>query len=298
MSATYTPLLKLALPGSGDINWGNTVNTGITELVDIAVAGYVNVVMSTADYTLINGDGAATNEVRPMYLELTGTIGAARDVICPATSKLYFVKNSTDDGFAVTLKTSAGVGISIPNGKAMLLRCDGADVVIAVTNYSVLAVNNDAVTTNTATQTLTNKTFVAPALGTPASGIATNLTGIALGLTAGSVVFVAPRVVSVATASPIIPTGNTADQYVVTALAAPANVDAPSGTPVNGQKLILRFKDDGTARALTWTTTSGGYRILDGNLPSTTLASKTVYLGCIYNSADIFWDVVSVVQQA
>jgi hypothetical protein len=39
----------------------------------------------------------------------------------------------------------------------------------------------------TASQTLSNKTFVAPALGTPASGVATNLTGTASGLTAGAV---------------------------------------------------------------------------------------------------------------
>lgn len=36
-------------------------------------------------------------------------------------------------------------------------------------------------------QTLSNKTFVAPALGTPTSGVATNLTGTASGLTAGNV---------------------------------------------------------------------------------------------------------------
>jgi hypothetical protein len=41
--------------------------------------------------------------------------------------------------------------------------------------------------TLTGTQTLTNKTFVAPVLGTPASGVATNLTGTAAGLTAGHV---------------------------------------------------------------------------------------------------------------
>jgi hypothetical protein len=37
------------------------------------------------------------------------------------------------------------------------------------------------------TDILTNKTLVAPALGTPASGVATNLTGTAAGLTAGTV---------------------------------------------------------------------------------------------------------------
>jgi hypothetical protein len=38
------------------------------------------------------------------------------------------------------------------------------------------------------TETLTNKTLVTPALGTPASGVMTNVTGTAAGLTAGSVI--------------------------------------------------------------------------------------------------------------
>ena len=41
--------------------------------------------------------------------------------------------------------------------------------------------------TVTGTQTLTNKTLVTPALGTPASGVMTNVTGTAAGLTAGTV---------------------------------------------------------------------------------------------------------------
>jgi hypothetical protein len=107
-----------------------------------------------------------------------------------------------------------------------------------------------------------------------------------------------PRIVSVASASPILPTGNTADQYEVTALAASVVVAAPTGTPTDGQTLILRIIDNGTARALTWTTSSGGYRAVGTTLPTTTVISKTVYIGCIYNSTDTLWDVVAVAQQA
>lgn len=45
---------------------------------------------------------------------------------------------------------------------------------------TVPTVNGDVFTLNGATQTLSNKTFVAPILGTPASGVATNLTGLPL----------------------------------------------------------------------------------------------------------------------
>jgi hypothetical protein len=64
------------------------------------------------------------------------------------------------------------------------------------------------------------------------------------------------------------------------------------------QKLIIRIKDNGTAQALTWTTTSGAYRAVGVLLPATTVVSKAVYVGCIYNGQDTFWDVVATAQQA
>jgi hypothetical protein len=101
---------------------------------------------------------------------------------------------------------------------------------------------------------------------------------------------------SIASASTITPTtGN--NQYNVTALAVPATIAIPSGTPVDGQKLVIRIEDDGTARALTWTTSAGGYRVIGSTLPTTTVATKNLYVGCIYNSNDSFWDVVAVAQQ-
>jgi len=106
------------------------------------------------------------------------------------------------------------------------------------------------------------------------------------------------RVTSIADAATITPTGDSSDQYNVTALAQPATVAAPSGTPTSGQKLILRIKDNGTARALTWTTTSGGYRVVGVTLPTTTTANKTSYIGCIYNTDATFWDVVAVATEA
>jgi hypothetical protein len=109
---------------------------------------------------------------------------------------------------------------------------------------------------------------------------------------------ITPRIVSITDAATITPTGDTADQYVVTALAQPATIATPSGTPTDGQKLTIRIEDNGVARALTWTTTSGAYRAVGAILPTTTNASKALYVGCIYNAQDVFWDVVAVAQQA
>lgn len=104
---------------------------------------------------------------------------------------------------------------------------------------------------------------------------------------------------SVASAATITPTSDATNQYNVTALATGATLASPSGTPVDGQKLTLRIKDNGTAQTLTWTTgSSGAYRAVGATFPSTTVAGKTLYVGCIYNSADARWDVVATSQEA
>ena len=110
-----------------------------------------------------------------------------------------------------------------------------------------------------------------------------------------------PLVTTNTSGSPLVIAVGSTNQSVqssLTALAVALSISAPTGTPSDGQKLTIRLKDNGTARALTWTITSGGFRIIGTILPTTTVASKTTYVGCIYNAADNFWDVVSVVTQA
>ncbi len=105
---------------------------------------------------------------------------------------------------------------------------------------------------------------------------------------------ITPRVNTVASAATITPTGDDSDLYAVTALAVPATIAAPSGTPTSGQKLILRIKDDGTARALTW---NAIYQTIGTLLPTTTVAGKLTYIGLVYNAEATKWDVVAVTTQ-
>jgi hypothetical protein len=104
-----------------------------------------------------------------------------------------------------------------------------------------------------------------------------------------------PRVVSAASASSLTPDISAADQYAYTALAAALTINAPIGTPVNGNKLIFRLLDNGTARALTWNAT---YTVIGVTLPTTTVINKTTYVGCIYNANNTRWDVIAVTTQA
>jgi len=170
MPSSYTTSLRLTLPATGELSgtWGTTVNTGITELTDAAIAGYVSVAMTDADYTLTVANGA-TDQARRMMLNMTGTLTAARNVICPTASKLYIIKNATTGGFAITLKTSGGTGISIPNGSSMLLMCNGTNVVDAVTNFSSLTLGSPLLPASGGTGITSLGTDVATFLGTPSS---------------------------------------------------------------------------------------------------------------------------------
>ncbi len=84
---------------------------------------------------------------------------------------------------------------------------------------------------------------------------------------------------------------STNTSYHITALAADATIAAPSGTPVDGHKLVYRFKDDGTSRTLTWNSI---FRAIGTTIPSATSAGKVMYVGTIYNGQDSKWDVISV----
>ena len=89
------------------------------------------------------------------------------------------------------------------------------------------------------------------------------------------------------------PASDSIDMHTITALAEAAAFAVPSGTPTEGQSLVIRIKDNATARALTW---NAIYRAGDDiALPSTTVISKTMYLSFIFNNTDTKWDLVGTV---
>jgi hypothetical protein len=105
---------------------------------------------------------------------------------------------------------------------------------------------------------------------------------------------ITPRVNTVSSsATPAINT-DTTDLFTITALAA--NITSMSsgltGTAVDGQRLMIRIKDDATPRTITW----GASFISSGvaTLLATTVASKTHLVGLIYDSAAAKWVCVAV----
>jgi hypothetical protein len=103
-----------------------------------------------------------------------------------------------------------------------------------------------------------------------------------------------PNIQTVASASTVTPTFLN-DQVNITALAAACQLANPTGTAQDAWGIVVRIKDNGTARALTY---GSQYRAVGITLPTTTVLGKTLYLGMIFNNADTKWDVVSKAQEA
>jgi len=128
--------------------------------------------------------------------------------------------------------------------------------------------------------------------GTNNSALTTNGSGT---LTWRAVLGRAPIVGTTASSATPTPNADTDDVFTVTALSTGATFGAPTGTPSNGQRLTIRIKDNGSGQTLAY---NAIYRAVGVTLPTTTVASKTIYLTMIYNSADTKWDVIAFSQEA
>jgi hypothetical protein len=117
----------------------------------------------------------------------------------------------------------------------------------------------------------------------------------AIAAAVAAVTYLPPRVAATTSSATPTPNANTTDVYILTAQAAAAFFTNPTGSPVQGQTLTIRIKDNGTARALTYDTQ---YRPVGVALPTTTVISKTMYQGYRYNATDTKWDLVAVSLEA
>ena len=145
MTTQYTPILKLALPVTGELSgtWGDVVNDNITSMVEQAIAGLATINTWSANSHVLTTANGTTSESRCAVLVAQNGSGlaAAGEIVCPTSSKLYVLKNDTS--YAITLKTAAGTGVAVASGNTAFLFCDGTNV-----NACVTTIVNGQVTGN------------------------------------------------------------------------------------------------------------------------------------------------------
>lgn len=114
-----------------------------------------------------------------------------------------------------------------------------------------------------------------------------------------SVLGILPRISYATINSPLVWDSSNDDYIQLSPLNINLTISADSGTPDDGQKIVFRLKDNGTPRTLSWTTGSPkSFRAIGVTLPTTTVANKWLYVGCVYNNLDSRWDVVAVAQES
>lgn len=309
--------------GTGTVTLGGAV-TGFQSFSVIGNANttyYAIVDTTTGDWEVGLGTytSSGTTLSRDTVLEssnsnnLVNFIAGTKDVFCtyPAERSVYVDGTSITPGTSATLPiASGGTGATTLAGANIAVVNTGNTFTAAQTFRAPDAVRSEAASTQdavvlagraggtssyavtvTPTTLSANQTFTLLDATTTAVGTDTTQT-----LTNKRV---NPRVVAAAaTSGNLTINGDTTDLYKAEGLTGAITFLQPSGTPVDGQRLIIRMEDDGTARGITWTTTSGAFRAVGITLPTTTVLSKVTYVGCIYNATDIFWDAIATVTQA
>ena len=268
---------------------GNTsgTNTGDQTLQTLTNLG------ATTTQQLISNEGFFTKTVSNQVLSsATANVGKTEGELnvydLSANSTKYKLNEITKGANSILLPSSAGT--------------------LALTSdLTTKVTSNTAITGSTKTKiTYDSKGLVTSGADATTSDIAdslnkryvtdANLTtiGNTSGTNTGDQTFLNARVQTVTSSATVTPV-STNDLVIITAQAVGLTLANPTGTFTEGQALMIRIKDNATARTIAFDT---NYRAIGVTLPTTTVISKTLYLGIIYNSTDGKWDIVGYNLQA
>lgn len=172
MPTTYTSLLGMALPATGELNgtWGDTVNNYITGYVDASVAGTQTISGSQTAVTLSVTNGTslsqvgsgATGSAQYATINCTGNPASMLTITAPASSKTYTIVNATSTSQSVKI-VGAGptTGVTIVSGEKATVVWNGSDFVKVGTSAAgdVFLASNNAFTGANTFFNATGQTF-------------------------------------------------------------------------------------------------------------------------------------------
>lgn len=99
------------------------------------------------------------------------------------------------------------------------------------------------------------------------------------------------RVSTAATTATLTPNSDSFDCVELTALTSNLTIAAPTGTPVNFQRLTIRITDNSSSHTLTW---NAIYNDIAAQLPASSGGTATPnYIGLEWNSNTSKWDVLA-----
>src|SRR3990167_5447627 len=154
----------------------------------------------TFKYNIVPAAIVADRQLNLPLITATDTLGAL-GLAQTWTAVETFVAPVLGAASATSLATSAATPLLMTNGQLVNVALTSQTVGATTLTIPDFASVVDEFTFKTKAQTMSNKTFVAPALGTPASGVVTNLTGTASININGTVGATTPAAATVTTLS-------------------------------------------------------------------------------------------------
>ncbi|MBT8006878.1 MAG: hypothetical protein HN602_05590, partial [Gammaproteobacteria bacterium] len=112
------------------------------ELLEDATASILEKDVSGGTDVTLTSTAKAVSEERYAIHVFTGTLTGNINIIVSTAEQVYRVFNNTSGAYTLTMKTSAGTGITIPQGEKMAMYCDGTNVVDRETAFSTLNVGD------------------------------------------------------------------------------------------------------------------------------------------------------------
>lgn len=158
MPSTYSDLkIELIATGEESGTWGITTNTNLGTALEEAIVGRATANFTTdADLTISLTDTNATQVARNYILNVTSGVSltTTRNLIVPTIDKPYIVENNTTGSQSIVVKTSAGTGVTVPNGKSMMVYANSTNVVPAFTDLpSTTTLGGNGIVTGPASST-------------------------------------------------------------------------------------------------------------------------------------------------
>jgi hypothetical protein len=129
MATSYTTLLGLALPATGELSgtWGDTVNNYISTYLDSAIAGSVTL---TADTTLAKTTGSSLGSTSSQYAIIIASPASANITItAPASSKAYIINNTSGTYTVKIVGAGPTTGVTLAVNEKALVAWNGSDFV-------------------------------------------------------------------------------------------------------------------------------------------------------------------------
>jgi hypothetical protein len=243
---TISGLAPLASPAFTGTPTSTTPAVG-DMTTNIATTAFVAATMNNS--ASISTTGGSTTLTAAQYgvpiLLVTGTLASNATLVAP-NNGLWTVANRTTGAFTLTIKTSAGTGVTVDQGYSLDTMADGTNVVPTTTDFNGSALQNPVMTGGTINNTVIGGTTAAAATFTTltTSNINIDTSTATIAPSSGNTVTIASGV-----AKQIINPSGTLSTLTVKSPAAP--------TIATGSVTTLEIYFNRAITTLTWSSGTG-----------------------------------------